>query len=255
MIAGIKIREKDKLLYTKCDDNIEVNDYVIIDTDKGNFLAKVYYTNLSKSDNEIIVDFIKKANDKEYDTYLKNLNDSKKALNETKKLVKKMNINMSLISAIYSLDKKHLIFEFVSSERVDFRELVKELANKYHTRIDLFQIGVRDKASIVGGIGLCGRQLCCSTDLKQFCSVNINMIKTQNIALNPSKINGVCGRLLCCFNFENDLYLENIKRLPKIDEEVVYKGEKGKVISIDILNKKYTVKLENGLIENVILDD
>lgn len=255
MIIGVKIRERDNLLYINCDDEVSIDDYVIIETDKGNVLSKVYKTDVSQVEKVSPVKYVRKADDNDYNNYLENLNDGNKALKETRKIVRNMDLNMNVISALYSLDRKHLVFEFVSNERVDFRELVKELANKYHTRIDLFQIGVRDKASFVGGLGLCGRELCCSKNLKQFCSVNINTIKNQNIALNPSKINGVCGRLLCCFNFENDLYTENNKKLPKLDEKVVYNGEKGKVISIDVLNKKYTIKFDNGITETVILDD
>ncbi len=255
MIISVKIREKDGLLHIKSTDNLKINDFIVIETDRGKFIAKVYKIASSNITISSSVQYIKKATKDDYNTYLNNLKDANKALKETKKIVKNMSLNMNVISAIYSLDRKHLIFEFVSNERVDFRELVKELANLYHTRIDLFQIGVRDKASSVGGLGLCGRTLCCSNNLKQFCSVNINTIKNQNIALNPSKINGVCGRLLCCFNFENDLYVENVKKMPKVDEKVVYNGKKGKVSSIDILNKKYTIKFENGLTETVIIDD
>ena len=166
-----------------------------------------------------------------------------------------MNLNMNLIDATYSLDRKQLLFNFVSEERVDFRELVKELASKYHTRIELHQVGVRDKAKEIGGVGLCGRELCCHSCLRNINTVNINMVKNQDIALNPTKINGACGRLLCCFTYENDLYEDNRQKLPKIGQKIKHKGKDAEVVKLDILRLKYTLKIDENTFEEVGLND
>ena len=129
------------------------------------------------------------------------------------------------------------------------------MAAIYHTRIELHQVGIRDKARLKGGIGLCGREVCCKSHLKNIESVNINMVKNQNISLNPTKINGVCGRLLCCFNYENDVYSKYRKGLPKIKDKVEYNGDKYEVISVDILNRTYTIKLDDATTKEIKVDE
>lgn len=253
------------IIEVKFNDNSKKNDYsseeyykkgtkVLVDTEKGRQLGVV--SSIKKSNNnKKFSKIVSVATDEDYDKFLKNAYDSKIALIETKKIVKEMNINMCIISANYSLDKKVLLFDFVSDERVDFRKLVKRLAGMYHTRIELRQVGVRDKAREVGGLGICGRELCCRGVLKEISPVNINMLKNQNIALNPTKINGACGRLLCCFNYENSTYEENRKLLPKIGEKVTYGEKKVPVVDIDVINKKYKVRVSDTVIEEVDLDD
>jgi cell fate regulator YaaT (PSP1 superfamily) len=157
---------------------------------------------------------------------------------------------MSLINAYYNFDRSLLYFQFVSDERVDFRDLAKELASIYKTRIELRQIGVRDKAKYIGGCGPCGKELCCRQFLKDFESVSINNVKNQNLSLNPSKINGVCGRLLCCMKYEDECYKELRKDMPTIGKMVETDQGKVKVISIDILKQTYRVDLgDKGIIE------
>ena len=168
------------------------------------------------------------------------------ALKKCKKIVKEMNLEMDVIEAYFTLDKDHLIFNFYADNRVDFRELAKELAYIYKTRIELRQIGVRDKAKKIGGLGCCGRELCCAKFLNKFDSVTISMAKNQNLSLNPNKINGVCGRLLCCLKYEDDGYKECRKCLPKVGQIIEVENGKGKVTSIDVLNKKIKIELENG---------
>lgn len=254
-IVGIKFKEEGKIYKFFSEIELNKGDKVIVDTERGEQLGIVDAVDV-RYDNSFVLKPIKSiASDKEYVKFLKNLSDAKKALSDTRELAKKMNLNMNLIDASYSLDKKHLFFNFVSDERIDFRELVKELATRYHARIELHQIGVRDKAKDIGGIGLCGRELCCSSHLNCINTININMVKNQDIALNPTKINGACGRLLCCFTYENDLYEENRKALPKTGQKIDYKGRKAEVISVDILNKKYKVKIDDNNIEEVIVDD
>ena len=152
---------------------------------------------------------------------------------------------MTILDSHYSFDRSQLIFRFVADERVDFRQLARELGTIFRTRIELRQIGIRDKAKEVGGIGPCGRLLCCSSFLKTFDSVTINMAKNQNVSLNPSKINGLCGRLLGCLRYENDLYAEKRKKIPKIGSYMDSSYGKAKVVSISVIQEKYVIELEN----------
>lgn len=252
-VIGIRFK-KDGKIYNFCSENeYNVDDKVKVETERGTQLGEVVEIDKVPY-NRNFKEIVGLASKEDYDRYLKNLKDAKKAMEETKDLIKKMNLNMSLIDGSFSLDRKLLLLNFVSDERIDFRELVKELAAKYHTRIELHQVGVRDKAKEIGGIGLCGRILCCNSCLKTVNSVNINMIKNQNIALNPTKINGACGRLLCCFTYENELYEENRKLLPKVGEKVVYKGREAVVTEIDIINKIYTIKIDENNFEKVTVD-
>ena len=161
----------------------------------------------------------------------------------------KENLNMTIIDANYNFDKSQLIFRFLADERIDFRKLAKDLASNLKTRIELRQIGVRDKAKEIGGIGPCGRILCCSSFLTNFESVSINMAKNQGIALNPTKINGVCGRLLCCLNYENEQYMEVRKNIPDVGKKVKINGKEGKVISSEPLAGKYKVFVDNEIVQ------
>ena len=154
------------------------------------------------------------------------------------------------MDASFTFDRSQLLFRFLSDNRVDFRKLARELANCYKTRIELRQVGVRDKAKEIGGCGLCGRQLCCSRFGAGSDSVSINMAKNQNLSLNPNKINGVCGRLLCCLRYENEMYKEYKKDLPKVGDFVETEQGKGKVESVDVIKQKYTVNIPNvGVVE------
>lgn len=174
----------------------------------------------------------------------------KEAIKEAKRLAIKLKLNMNFISASYTFDKKQLYFIYIAEERVDFRELAKKLAQKYKTRIELRQIGVRDKAKTIGGLGPCGLFLCCNSFLTDFNSVSINMAKNQFLALNPSKINGVCGRLLCCLNYEDDTYKELKKNLPKVGSYVKTKELSGKIVGLDVFKGTCKVEVEkNNIIE------
>ena len=152
----------------------------------------------------------------------------------------------------FTFNKEQLMFHFLADSRIDFRDLAKELAGIFKTRIELRQIGVRDKAKEIGGIGPCGRILCCTSYLTNFDTVSINMAKNQNLSLNPSKINGSCGRLLCCLTYENEVYEEYRKDLPNLGEKVKYEEKEGKVVELDILNKKYTIKTSDE--EYIVVD-
>ena len=193
------------------------------------------------------------ASKKDYFNNIENLKEAKIALKKCRSLVKKYKLNMNVMDAYYTLSKDQLIFRFYAETRVDFRELARELASIYKTRIELRQIGVRDKAKEVGGIGMCGQKLCCARFLKEFDSVSISMAKNQNLALSPNKINGICGRLLCCLKYEDECYCEMKKNLPKIDEEVEIGSQIGKVTKVDILKQNYTVTFSDGSEQEVQL--
>ncbi len=172
-------------------------------------------------------------------------------LKKTKELSKTHNLEMKVLESEYTLDRSKLIIYFESEGRVDFRDLVKDLADIYHTRIELRQVGARDKAKEIGGIGVCGRKLCCNGMLTSMDTVTINMAKNQNLALNPSKINGQCNRLLCCLSFEDDSYTEARKDMPKMGSKMDTEIGKGEIIGLDLLNRKCTVQVEN---ERIVVD-
>ena len=174
----------------------------------------------------------------------KNIEESKEALFKAKKIANTLNLNMSILSAYFTFDRSQLVFNFIADDRIDFRELAKKLASIYKTRIELRQIGVRDKAKEIGGLGPCGRFLCCNLFLNEFESVSINMAKNQYISLKPDKINGICGRLLCCLNYEEDQYTEIKKDFPAIGTIIKYEGERAKVVSHNLF--KNTIGLEKS---------
>ena len=244
-IVSIKFKRDGRSYYFD-DDGIELNkeDYVLVDTEKGTQLGIVYDNDVKKDNVNIAFELkkvLKKASEKDYDYYLKNLKDANKVFEDTKKKIEKDEIPMKLIDAMYTFDKKQLIFNFVADDRVDFRDLVKYLAAKYKCHIELHQIGVRDKAKEIGGIGPCGHVLCCKSFKDTMDGISINMAKNQNISLNPTKINGCCGRLLCCLSYEDNVYSEIRQELPKIGDEIKYDSKKCKVTKLDILNKKVYV--------------
>ena len=254
-VVGIKFKNEGIIYNFSSEIPLKKGDKVIVETERGYQLGIVETENVKNTKITKLKSVESIATESDYERYLKNLADAKKALNETKKIVKNMHLNMNLIDASFSLDKKMLLINFISDERIDFRELVRTLASIYHTRIELHQVGVRDKAKYVGGIGMCGRELCCTSSACNISTVNINMVKNQNIALNPTKINGACGRLLCCFNYENEIYEENRNKLPKIGEKVSYKGTPCEVVELDVLNLKYLVKTGENTFEEVAIDD
>ena len=226
---------------------------VIVETEKGLQFGTAISEIFEISDDQIqipITDVVRIASRKDARRHEKNESEAKFALKKCRELAQKYELNMRILDAVYTFDRDQLFFYFISDNRVDFRTLAKELASIYHTRIELRQVGVRDKAKEIGGIGMCGRGLCCSTFLKEFESVSINMAKNQNISLNPTKINGLCGRLLCCLNYENECYKECRKNLPKVGQTIKTDYGTGVVKEIDILKGTYKVEIPaKGLVE------
>lgn len=255
-IYGITLKSEGKIYYFNGEDlEVDAGKYVVVETEKGIQYGKVMY----KADNNkvnIPVEDMKKiirlSTDEDYNTYLSNLSDAEKCLNKARSIAKELELQMNILDASYTLDRKQLLFNFIADERVDFRELAKKLAAIYKTRIELRQIGARDKARTICGIGQCGRPLCCSTFLNHIDSVTMNMAKNQNIALNPSKINGLCGRLLCCLTYEDEEYVRCGQDMANVGQTVKTGYGKGKVVSVDILNRKYKVDID-GVIKEIEL--
>ena len=256
VIVGIKINDIGKISYFDSNGfRLKQNLTVIVDTDRGLQFGKVVELNVPKDEDTIYKKVVRVATKKDYLQYLKNNSDAEKAIIKCKELISKNNLNMAIIDANYNFERSQLLFRFVSDERVDFRNLAKELGSKLKTRIELRQIGIRDKAKGIGGIGPCGRFLCCNTFLTNFNTVSINMAKNQGLALNPSKINGVCGRLLCCLNYENEQYSAIREELPKLGEKITVNKIEGKVISIEPLRSKYKIITGNNEIIDVEKND
>ena len=231
---------------------LKKDDKVVIETDFGFFIARIIKENYVISDDLLFNDLknvFRIATEEDMKNYRNNYNDCDSVLNYAKRISSDLGLCMCFVDAIFNLDKSVLLISYVSDNRIDFRELAKKLAQKYHTRIELRQIGVRDKAKKVGGIGPCGLFLCCNTFLSDFNSVSINMAKNQSLALTPSKINGVCGRLLCCLGYEDECYKELKSGFPKIGSMIKHTNGVGKVVSFDIFLKTITVDFgDNGII-------
>ena len=232
---------------------LKKDDYVVFEVENIKYYGRVVKANFQENSKNLILPLekvLRKATKEDIKKASKNKEIAEKALVDAKKNSNKLGLEMNFVDAYFSFDNYQLVLFFLSENRVDFRELAKKLASKYKTRIELRQIGVRDKSKKIGGLGPCGLFLCCHTFLMDFNSVSINMAKNQMLALNPSKINGICGRLLCCLGYENDTYTEMKKDLPKIGLVTDTPLGMGKVISVDIFNKTYSVDLkEKGIVK------
>lgn len=253
VVVGVKIGDSREILYFNAGKlRLKKNLTVIVDTERGLEFGTVIDEPFVSDDKKYkgISNVLRIASRDDFNKHKKNLKDAKDALHKCKDLVNEYGLHMIMVDCKYTFDRNQLIFRFLSDSRIDFRDLAKELASIYKTRIELRQIGARDKAREIGGCGQCGRPLCCSGFLKDLDTVSINMAKNQGIALNPSKINGVCGRLMCCLKYEDSCYSECRKCLPSMGSQVETERGKGKVVSIDIIGKKYKVDVPNvGIIE------
>ena len=258
-VVGISFNKKSRIYNFDVNGlDLSIDDEVIVETEKG-----LQYGFVVKSVKEIeentfgipLKPVIRIASKKDRQEYNKNNQDAAKALVNARKIVEDLKLDMHIIDASYTFDRKQLLFNFLADERIDFRELAKKLASVYRTRIELRQIGARDKAKEIGGLGPCGRMLCCNTFLTDLNSVTINMAKNQMLALNPTKINGSCGRLLCCLGYEDIVYTKLRENLPDIGTYYNKKGIKGKVSNIDILKQKFYVEDDNQNIVEVNIND
>ncbi len=238
-------------------DNIQIGDYVIVQTSQGIEIGKAQTTSVPISETTPkmkLAPVVRLATKKDQLQYRDNIELGKHALRICQEEVEKLGLGMHLLSAEYVLDRSKVLFIYQADARVDFRELLKKLGSRLHCRIELRQIGERDKAKMVGGIGVCGMECCCSRFKTSMDVVSINMAKTQLLALNTEKLSGMCGKLMCCLRYENDNYKELTKGLPKMGAHVEYNGAIYRVASMNVMNQ--SVNLENPCgFETITLDD
>ena len=249
-IIGVRFKKTGKIYYF--DPNgleIEKGMPVIVETAMGDEYGETIIANKEIEEEKLtnpLKNVIRIATDKDKKMYQEYKAKEDKAMKKCEEKIKKHGLEMKLIDCEYKFDGSKLIFYFTADGRIDFRELVKDLAAIFKTRIELRQIGVRDEVKRIGGNGMCGRELCCCTFLGNFETVSIKMAKEQNISLNPSKISGNCGRLMCCLKYEQEVYEEKLKRLPKIGAIVKCEEGTGEVCGIETLKEIIKVKLTDG---------
>jgi len=254
-VIGIMFEVTKKRYYFQVEENslYKKDDYVIVDTVRGQEIGLVYTSPMKLDKSKLVLPLkpvLKKASPKELKKYQSLRTEAKEASDICKKKILDHKLSMKIVECEYTFDKSKLIFYFTSEGRVDFRELVKDLAVIFKLRIELRQIGVRDEARIVGTIGMCGKELCCRTCINKFDSVSIKMARDQGIVINPSKISGICSRLLCCINYEYSQYEEALKEFPAVNQQVKTEHGNGKVISISPMSRYLFVDVvEKGLMK------
>lgn len=229
--------------------DLEIGDQVVVETDKGLVMGKVLSLPYKKENRFVLKSpkkVVRKATPEDLEQCEKNRQLERESFQFCLKKIEEKNLLMKLVKTEVLLDRSKILFYFTAEKRVDFRELVKDLATQFRTRIEMRQIGVRDEAKMICGIGSCGRELCCSRFMNRFELVSVKMAKEQNLALNPTKISGLCGRLMCCLAYEYPTYLELKKDLPKVGKHIVTRLGKGKVIRQNVLNQTVTVQLDEG---------
>ena len=250
-LASVKFKSAGKIYYFSTNLKLKKDDRVVVETARGLELGEI--SQELKDISEFNLDtelkkIVRKATKKDIENYQKNVKDAKQELVTCKEIVSRYDVNMQLTNCEYTLDKAKVIFMYTSDDRVDFRELLKELAVVFKCRIELRQIGPRDKAKVIGGIGTCGLPLCCSTLLGEFNGVSINMAKNQMLAINIEKISGACGRLMCCLKYEDEIYSLEKERFPKIGSHVKYQDKDVKVIGLNVINDLVKIETNNGIV-------
>lgn len=248
-VIGVRFKEAGKIFtFMPTIENLEKGTKVVVETARGKEIGFVATDVYEEAEEKLVLPLIgisRVATEKD----LKRMDELEqkrpKVLEETEKLIKKYNLDMKVVDASFTLDGQKVIIDFVCEDRVDFRDLVKDLASVLKLRIELRQIGIRDQAKVVGGIGECGRECCCKKYLNDFDKVSIKMAKTQGLSLNTSKISGVCGRLMCCLAYENEYYTEVNAKMPKLNSKVTTKDGEGVVVYNNLLKQLVSVKFVN----------
>ena len=261
-VVGVKFRKAGKIYYFNPNDlELNLGDAVVVENSRGLELGYIGETLKEIDESELseeLMPVVRIATKKDLENFEKNKEKESQALLKAKELVNKYNLDMKFVDAEYTLDSSKVIINFTCEDRVDFRELVKELASILKTRIELRQIGIRDQAKIIGAIGNCGKECCCKMYLSDFDKVSIKMAKTQNLSLNPTKISGVCGRLMCCLAYENEFYAEIMSKMPKLNSKVKTKDGIGQVVYNDVLKERVMVKFvteDSTKIESYAIDE
>src|SRR5437660_7212734 len=250
-IVGIRFRPAGRIYYFDPQGaSYSTGQYVIVETSRGVEAGRVVIASKKLAERELsdpLKPVLRLANEDELRMMLSIKGEEKEALVQCGQQVQQHNLPMKLVEAEYTFDGSRLTFYFTADERVDFRALVRDLAATFRTRIELRQIGARDQAKLQGGVGMCGKTLCCSSWISDFGVVSIKMAKEQDLPLNPSKISGVCGRLLCCLAYENDNYVQAKQSMPQVGTLLDTPGEQGKVVSINVPRSAVEVMLESGV--------
>ena len=248
-VIGVRFRQAGKIYnFSPADFQVKVGDHVIVETARVIEYGSVVQGIREVADDKVIMPLksvIRIATEEDDKKAIENNEKEKKAFKICKEKIAKHGLEMKLIETEYTFDNNKVLFYFTADGRIDFRELVKDLASVFKTRIELRQVGVRDETKMLGGIGICGRPLCCNTYLSEFIPVSIKMAKEQSLSLNPTKISGICGRLMCCLKNEQEAYEELNSNLPDIGEKVkTFDGFKGEVVSVNVLRQKVKIVVE-----------
>jgi cell fate regulator YaaT (PSP1 superfamily) len=259
-VIGVRFKKTGKIYYFSPGDlEIEKDDYVIVETARGMEFGKTVIGMKEVEEQDVVLPLkkvLRLATDKDKMTIQQNKKEAEKAFDVCLKKITEHNLDMKLVDVEFTFDRNKILFYFTADGRIDFRTLVKDLASIFRTRIELRQIGVRDEAKMLGGIGPCGRMLCCSTFLGDFEPVSIKMAKDQNLSLNPTKISGLCGRLMCCLKYENDMYESAKKELPDLYQKLNTSYGKGKVTGLNMLERLVQVEIyESGQVIEYTLDE
>lgn len=255
-VVGIKFKDAGKMYFFSPGDlKTTLGDNVIVETARGLEFGTVCQAETEVKESELVAplkNIVRIATEADYRKHEENLAKKEEALRICQEKIDAHELEMKLIDVEYTFDNSKVVFYFTADGRVDFRELVKDLASVFRMRIELRQIGVRDEAKMLGGVGNCGRGLCCNTWLRDFEPVSIKMAKVQNLSLNPTKISGICGRLMCCLKYENDIYNEMKKGMPNVGERVKTPDGIGLVTDVNILENivKTRIVLEEASAEN-----
>lgn len=258
-IVGVRFKSAGKIYYfDPVDLEVEKNMEVVVETARGLEYGKIVVGPKEIAEEELVSPLkpiIRIATEEDTQIYLENKDKARETFELCQQKIKEHNLTMFLIDCEYTFDRNKLIFYFTAEGRIDFRELVKDLAAIFKTRIELRQIGVRDEAKSIGGLGPCGRKLCCSSWLGDFQPVSIKMAKDQNLSLNPTKISGICGRLFCCLKYEHDVYAEALESLPIVGSIVKTEDGKGKVIEVNTLLEQIKVEFNDKTIKIYAKED
>ena len=258
LIVTFEITKKRYYFEVVGDQKFKKNDKVIVETIRGKEVGIASSNPIIMKEKDLVLPLkpvLKLASEEEIKIYNEQKKEAEEAFQVCKEKIKKHELDMKLITTEYTFDKSKLIFYFTANGRIDFRELVKDLATVFKTRIELRQIGVRDEARILGNIGPCGKELCCKTFINKFDSVSVKMARDQGLVINPTKISGVCGRLLCCINYEYTQYEEALKNFPAVNQMVKTELGEGKVVSISPLNEFLYVDVKDKGISRFDIKD
>ena len=249
-VVGVRFKKAGKVYYFDPDNiRLEPETAVIVETSRGIELGECSTGSIFVEDEKIVQPLrkvLRKATEEDLKIYRENTEKEKQALEVCQKKADEHNLEMKVVDVEYSFDGSKILFYFTADGRVDFRELVKDLASIFRVRIELRQIGVRDEAKMLGGLGICGRPFCCSTFLNEFNPVSIKMAKEQNLSLSPTKISGICGRLMCCLRHEQDAYTHLLETTPRAGSIVRTPDGEGTVIEVNLLRQKLKVILTDG---------